>query len=192
MATTAAKDWISKKPKGTQEVKVPSGNICLVRVIDPEQMLMQGLIPNALLADVMKAAKEQAGVTSDVEGFTDEHAAVLMDKIINDPSELDQMMQMVNAICVNTVVEPTVLTVPLWSHQDVLDHRCTEEMQGKEIAVHIRPEVDGLWVDQVDMEDRMFLFQFAVGGGEEIAPFREGVAAVMAALPNGGAVQLEA
>ena len=184
---TSAKDWTGKKTSGQKELTLPSGNVCLVGTIDPQDMLTQGLIPNNLLSSVMTAAQEAAGVKPG-EVFDDSKANELMAKIIEDPAELAQMMGMVNAIVVNTVIEPAVKAVPKWSHADLLASRCTEEVVGMEMPLLAREEGDWLWVDQVVTSDRMFIFQYAVGGSEDLAPFREELGAVMAPLGDGGEV----
>lgn len=75
-----------------------------------------------------------------------------LDEMKGDPEKLVQILQLVDNILVYCVVEPPVSTVP-------------------EGGVTRDPEQ--LYADEVDMEDKMFIFQFAVGGTKDLETFRE-------------------
>lgn len=62
---------------------------------------------------------------------------------------------------------------------------------GKEIEEEYR-DPEALYIDEVEMDDKMFIFGWAVGGTADLERFREESAAVLADVPVGEAVGSEA
>lgn len=133
---TEAKTWKSNK-QGI-EVTVPSGNVCLARRVGMEVFLQQGMIPNTLLP-IVRAAMS-SGEAPDVS----------MESM--DDGMLQDIISLVNAVCVYIVQEPVLRQVP---------------PEGE-----LRDD-DVLYVDEVDLDDKMFLFNWAVGGTADAERFRE-------------------
>ena len=71
-----------------------------------------------------------------------------------DPKMLDEMMDLMDAVTIYCVLEPKVSPTPA---------------EGA-----IRDE-ETLYVDEVDFNDKLFIFQFAVGGTSDLEKFREGL-----------------
>lgn len=84
-------------------------------------------------------------------------------KLMEDMS-MEKMLEVMDAIddiVCYMVVEPKVHPIP---HEGVARD----------------PEI--LYVDEVDYEDKMFIFQYAVGGTRDVDKFREGLASTMESL----------
>jgi hypothetical protein len=143
---TTATAWKSGK---TYELEVPSGNVCLVKKPDGlKAFLASGTIPNSLMPLVQEALDNDAK-----DGQID------MKAILTDPEKINDLIAMVDSITVNVVVEPKVHPVPVRSDSGPipLDER-DEEL---------------LYVDEVDLEDKMFILNWAMGGVNDLAQFRE-------------------
>lgn len=88
-----------------------------------------------------------------------------------NPELLNEMMDLMDAVTVYCVIEPKVEPAP--ASEDQRDE-------------------DTLYVDEVDFNDKMFIFQFAVGGTSDLAKFREELGEHMEAVSAGEDVELQA
>lgn len=159
---TDAKSWKKKEEKKGYELPLPSGNVCLVTRPGPEVFLKQGGVPNGLLGIVLPLLEEaqEKGKQGDGAPLPDEAMVELQKAITADPAKLADMFEMVDNITVQCVLEPLVSPAP-----------------PKGTARD--PEL--LYVDEVDFEDKIFIFQFAVGGTADLEQFRSGTQALVAA-----------
>lgn len=88
-----------------------------------------------------------------------------VDKLdLNDQKTLQDMMNFMDEIVVSCVEEPRVYATP---------------PEGSP------REEDRLYVDEVDFEDKSFIFQFALGGTRDLEAFRAESAAYVADVQNG-------
>jgi len=88
-----------------------------------------------------------------------------------NPELLNEMMDLMDAVTVYCVIEPKVAPEP---------------------AEGVVRDEDTLYVDEVDFNDKMFIFQYAVGGTSDLAKFREELSEHMEAVPTGEDVELPA
>lgn len=139
---TSAKAWKKKTAKNI-ELEVPSGEVALVRRMPITELLTEGVFPDSMRAIVQEAI-------SSGEKKTPEES-VNMDAILNDPNKLTEMFEAFDRILVRVCVEPKVSMPPE-----------NEEDRDDEV----------LYADEVDLEDKMFIFQFVVGGTKDLAEFR--------------------
>lgn len=169
MGVTDAKQWKKGKKEQEFELTVPSGNVCLVRRPGPELFVEQGMIPNSLMALVMPMLDDAkaAGAKGDSKPLEDKDLVDLQKQMMSDPAKLADMFTMIDSITVYCVLAPNVLPAP-----------DSGEPRDDEL----------LYVDEVDFEDKMFIFQFAVGGTANLAKFRDGTAALVAARQAGDEV----
>lgn len=172
---TKASDW--KKSGGTvggtYELKVPSGHTCLVKRPGPEMFAQQGLMPNSLLEIVMPLIEraQEEGKTGDSTPMPDASMAELQKQILNDPVKIADMITSVDNITVFCVLQPKVW--PVSKRDEVLaDPDIAEDVKEATLAEY-------LFVDEVDFADKMFIFQYAVGGSANLERFREGTEALV-------------
>lgn len=163
---TTAKGWKKSSDVATRNVplEVPSGNTCLVRPVGMQAFIAEGLIPNSLMGIVTTAL--EAGEKGEE---VDEDAVVeqFIDDIKADPDRVMDMIRMADACTVYCVIEPKVAPAP-GAGQD--------------------RDPDVLYVDEVDLDDKMFIMNFAVGGTRDLEPFREKVARGVESVSPGEAV----
>jgi len=145
---TSASVW-KKKAVGGTLITVPSGNTALVRAPGMQTFLEQGVIPNALMPLIRDAMqKGSAPEESD------------MSEMISDPEKLKELIEMANAITVYCCIDPKVVGAP-------------HDAEGNLIPIgDARRDEDILYVDEVEFNDRMYIFNFAVGGPADIEKFR--------------------
>lgn len=147
---TSTKEW--KKSSGAEAapITVPSGNVALVRNPGMKLFLKEGMIPNSLLTIVQTSIDANQGKTM---------ANVQQDLKANaTPEQMQDILKLMDAVTIYCVVEPKVAPVPLVGEE--------------------RDE-DILYVDEVDLEDKMFIMQYAVGGTKDLERFRVELASVV-------------
>lgn len=163
---TSASAWKKQDKDEPVPLEVPSGNTCLVRPVGMQAFVSEGLIPNSLLGIVTSALEAgERGETVDEDAVVDQ----LISDIRSDPAKLVDMIKMADSCTLYCVLQPKVLPVPGEGEQRYADK---------------------LYVDEVDLDDKLFIMNFAVGGSRDLEPFREAVdkgVGTVAAEPGMGA-----
>jgi len=159
-APTPAQAWKKKSSEGIL-VRVPSGNIAKIRTPGIEVFVTQGVIPNGLMPIIMGAMK-RGGPPKD-----DDLVSMLENK-----ETLQQIIDLSSAVTVYCCIDPVVLPVPMMM------------VDGKQVPDPDGRDPDALYVDDVDFDDRMYIFGVAVGGTSNLERFREQQAALMESLPD--------
>lgn len=144
---SSAKDF---KAKSRHTITLPSGSEMVVRRVGVEQFLASGKVPNALMP-MMTAM------------FSGKGAEAIDSKELN-PEMVADMLAMFDLVLVAMAVDPPVSHVP---SPDENGERWMS-VQAPDTPGRIRvPWVRSdeiLYTDEVDNNDKQFLFQFAVGG----------------------------
>jgi hypothetical protein len=154
-----------KKRKKGAPLLLPSGLVMVCKRVGLESFLAQGDVPNPLIPIVEQAlAKGQSADVNAIIGNTEGGVDVGM---------IREMLTMVNTVVVSVSIEPKVHEVPEDDEEDRDD--------------------DLLYVDEIDEEDKMFLFQWTIGGTDDVAQFRreaeEGLVALAEGASSGSAAQ---
>ena len=146
---TTAKGW--KRNKG-EELELPSGNVALVKRPGPQTLLSKGILPDTLMPIVQQAIRSGKGLKTE-------------DLDLKDPQTLLEMLDAMDRLLVEVVVEPKVAY-----HKELVDEEWVEIPEGERDA-------ETIYTDEVDEEDEMFVFQYAVGGTRDLERFRSEQAA---------------
>jgi len=147
---TPASTWKKKATEGTL-IRVPSGNTALIRTPGIEIFLTEGIIPNPLMP-LVKSFMSAAGsptAKEDLEGLA------------NDPEKINQMMALADVIVIYCCLDPVV-------------HEKPYDENGVLIPIgNPRRDPDALYVDEVDVNDKLFVMNYAIGGSEFGEKFRD-------------------
>ena len=148
--------WGSQSPY--TDLKFPSGQLALVRVPGLQGLLKEGILHNL----------------DTLTPFIEEHAAAAngrkpkkgpsVAEIMANPETVNQLMHVLDRITTSCVVQPEIRMTP---------NDPTTRVQG------------AVYADQVELDDKLFLFQFVVGGTRDLESFREQTRAVMGGLHSG-------
>lgn len=146
---TSASEWKKSSTVGTL-VAVPSGKTVRVRTPGMQVFLSQGVIPNGLLPLIQEAMK---GAELKEESVAED--------LMGDPEKLREILDLADAVSLFCFIEPKLHKVPL-------------DDEGNPTAID-SPDRDPnlLYVDEVDLNDKLFVFQFAVGGTASLENFRQ-------------------
>lgn len=151
------------------ELKLPSinpetgeNNVCLAR-----RLGATGLIKLRILDSLDSLTSlVQAGI-----GEMDGKATPDGVKALAENAEkLEDAIAMIDKIVMASVVEPRVLPVPTVDERDP----------------------DELYIDDVDLDDKMFIMNWCVGGSSDLHDFRTATAGLMGAVADGQDVPVEA
>lgn len=155
---TTASQW--KNQVKAHPVQVPSGNTCLMRKVGLQVFVSQGMIPNSLMPIVQAAiTKGQPPSQKDLEKLPSE-------TLMND------MIDLIDKVTLFCVMEPRVHSVPIDDNRQIIP------------IGDPRRHSDVLYVDEVDLEDKMFIFNVAVGGTTDLERFRQESSAHVEAVPG--------
>lgn len=183
---TSAKQWKGKRLSGNMELTLPSGNTCLVQRLQPEAFLTSGMIPDALSGIVNQAIRSKKGLPPDAQK-----------QIMADPKKLRQSLQMTDEIVCYVVVEPKLEMPPRCAFEMSGSRECGEYMDTDDnrhsndqhpdwhAFMEGDRDEDTLYADEVSLEDKQFIFQFAMGGTADVERFRQELRSNVAGLPNG-------
>lgn len=163
-----------KKLKKGQLVTLPSGLSVTARRVPLSTFVRQGDVPNPLLPIVDEALNRGKAV----------EASSLMGEDGVDMDTVNSMLEMVDAVVIEALITPKVHPVPTededgdpfvigenWATQAELD-----------AAIDEARDDDLLYIDEVDDEDKMFIFQWVLGGTGDVERFRAEAEADVASL----------
>lgn len=148
-----------KNKAATIELRVPSGQLCLVRTVGIPGLIEAGILDQVdsltSIVDAKFIKHDDAGVPSiDIPGVSDSAGAI------------KNIMEIMAATVCLAVVEPKVYEVPMvLSDPDNPDSTLVEGER----------EEGKVYVDTVDEEDQVFIFQAVAGGTQDLEQFRQRV-----------------
>lgn len=180
---TSAKDWKKQPRTGNDELTLPSGNTCRAQFLQPEAFLTSGLIPDSLSDIIAKAIRTKKGLPPQ-----------FMDDITSDPEKIKDALKMVDRVLCYVVLEPHV-EMPSACGVKVQGETCGKyfnetdahrDSRHPDFHTYLEDarEEDILYADAVDLDDRMFIFQWAVGGTSDAESFREELNANVGGVPT--------
>jgi hypothetical protein len=148
-------------------------NVCLVRRIG-----VQGLIKMNVLDSFDTLTNLVSGKIAEITSG-DMNAGNL--KTIAEASpELKQVLVLLDRITLATVVEPKVYPVPEGESESEIVNA-----EGRPVGVLVTGRnPDRLYVDDVDLEDKLFIMQFVVGGSADLSEFRGATSAVVGGVED--------
>lgn len=148
---SSPQDW--KRKTGTaaaSNVELPSGVVVKVKRISIPTLLSKGVFPDSLSSIITeKLDGDKKGQTTDND--------LDVSQLLGDQSKITDLFNSIDEIVLMTVVEPTVLS--------------DKDEDGDEIPEEDRDE-DAIYVSDIDLNDKIFLFQYSVGGSNQLEPFR--------------------
>lgn len=177
-----AKKYTLGKAKETMDLLLPSGNVCLV--IRPG---VQGLIKHGILdsLDTLTGIVQQDLIDANDPKAQLKAAQALASK----PDDLLAAMDLMDKVLEYVVKEPR----PVRPIRRDATGKPLLTPEGKEIPLAEEEREDEVtYTDEVDLDDKLFIFQFVVGGTRDIESFRAQRQAVLGGVPTGQDVPLSA
>lgn len=154
--------WASATPENAEEeLTLPSGQTCRAR-----RMSIEGVIQAGLIDQLDSLTGVVDGYTRQVKGGKGipDGTPVIDDALLKDTAALTAIIGMVDDLVPHIVVSPKV--VPHWS----------ERVVGKTKVRKLIPVTDRepgvVYTDMIGLDDKMHLFDWALGGLEAFSSFR--------------------
>lgn len=142
--------WGSNGTGVIEDLTVPSGQLCLVRRPGVEGLIKEGILKDFDTLTSLVQVEHIDRVEKGKRPSADE--AELGKQIFADPDKFMQMIHVVDRVVTAVVMQPVI------------------EMTPNDVT---RREKGVVYADMIELEDKMFIFQYAVGGTRDIERFRE-------------------
>lgn len=166
MEVTSMEAWLSPAEEEGVKLLLPSGKVCLARNPGMDLFIEQGMVPNRLLPLVQEAIREGRGLPPKQ-----------VEEISEDLDGIADVVLFANRVLCHCVLEPEVEMPPVWTDEDRHNGLCHDRQVG---APAKRKRQKGvLYADMVDLDDRLFILQWCVGGTKDLERFRQEQAAVV-------------
>lgn len=154
-----------KKSRNRVELELPTGAVIIAKGITSMRTFLQsGVIPNGLMQIIQESIDK--GKEPDLDTMlqpTGEDGKV-------DPGAIDDMLALIDNATVECWILPPTALPP------------EKDEEGNELTER-SDEV--LYTDEIDDQDKLFVFQWAIGGSDDLETFREEQAAGMGRLRSG-------
>lgn len=180
LTPTAPSAWKGKIRAEGVDLLLPSENVARVKQISPVDFLEGGMIPDPLSKIIREAISTKQGMPPSK-----------MKKIAEDPKMLPSALLLFDRMLCHAVIEPEIQMPPACDVKTRGTGVCGEYANHE---VHKGPEAhryhEGprdesvLYADQVDMDDKTFIFNWCLGGVTKLDKFREEHAATMESLSD--------
>lgn len=156
---------------GSEDVTCPSGQVALVK-----RPGVQGLVEAGVLHDIdsLTGLVDQKHIKR-VKG-TGEQIDVA--KLMKDPESLGRVMKVIDLVTVYCVVKPKLALA--W--KDVEGQQVP--LDNEERAKLVEEQSIQAFSDQVELDDKMFLFNYAVGGTRSLERFRDAAEDALAGVDS--------
>lgn len=188
LTPTPASAWKGKVEVEGTDLPLPSGNVARIRQIAPTAFISSGLIPDPLSHIVRQAINTKKGLNPNQ-----------MKKIAEDPDKLVAALELFDRVLAFVAVEPQISMPPTCIHnlgEDGAEPCGT--YHNAEDKRHTDPDVKNyhqyregprdpevLYADQVDWNDKVFIFQWCLGGTRDLEKFRSELDASMGTVSDG-------
>lgn len=156
--------WMSGGVGGMEDLTVPSGQLCLVRRPGLQGLMKAGILHNVDSLTQIVSEKHLKRVGGKPTEELD------MSSLMADPKALDEVMHVMDRVVCHCVVKPEVHMTP----NDVTRRK------------------DGIvYADMIDLVDKIFIFNYVVGGTRDLESFRGGLDQLVGSLEAGEGVRDE-
>lgn len=168
----AATAWSTEQ---FSDLTCPSGQLCQVRRPGAEGLMRLGLLDQT---KGLTALVDQKHLKR-VKGQSEINTTALARDLVKDPAEALKIMGTIDKIVKYVVVQPE-LQLPFKTSPD-----------GQDVPLLDNERVQGtIYTDMIEMEDRLFIFHYAVGGSSDLERFRSEFGESLTGLQNGGNISL--
>lgn len=180
---TPAGQWQSKISAEGKALLLPSGNTALVRAISPQAFLASGIIPNPLMTIIRKAINEAEGLPPKK-----------LEQMMHDDKMLVSSLELFDRMLCYVLIEPAAKMPPPCRVCGEYANTPQHDMDNAEYHRYNEAarDPDILYADIVDMDDKVFIAQWCLGGTADLEQFRQESEASVAGLSGRQDLQVPA
>lgn len=181
---TPVTQWKGRIEVEGSDLQLPSENVARVKQISPQAFITSGLLPDPLSNIVRKAINSKQGLKP-----------ADMKKVSDDPEMLGAALELFDRVLAFVMVEPRVSMPPTCEcgvYYNV-DARHKDQSLPNYHEYNEQPrDPQVLYADQVAMDDKVFIFNWCLGGTRDLEKFRSEQQAVVESVSDGEDVQVPA
>lgn len=148
--------WISGGVGGMEDLTVPSGQLCLVRRPGMEGLMKAGVLRN--VDSLSQIVNEKHLMRVKGKGKAPATEEINISSLLGDDTALEEVTNVIDKVVAHCVVKPEI-------------HRAPNDVTLRQKGV--------VYTDMVDLVDKMFIFNFVVGGTRDLESFRNGLDAAV-------------
>lgn len=174
---TPASAWKGKVAVEGTDLMLPSDNVARVRQISPQAFITSGLIPDPLTSIVRQAIHTKQGLPPSK-----------LEAMVTDPDKLRSTMEMFDRVLCYVVIEPHCEMPPVCVDCGEYNTDDSHGLDTHEYQEGPRDD-DILYADTVDFNDKVFIFQWCLGGTRDLEAFRKQQRASLESVSNGKGVR---
>ena len=182
LVPTSAEAWAGKIVVEGTDVLLPSGNVARIKQISPQAFLSSGLIPDPLTTIIQKAINTKQGLPPKA-----------VKELTDDPVKLNAAMELFDRVTVHVVIAPSLQMPPTCSTCGAyynVDNRHKDATSDKYHRYEESPRTPGvLYIDQVQLDDKMYIFNWCLGSVRDLTDFREQLSSGVESVSNSQDVQ---
>jgi hypothetical protein len=160
------------------DLEVPSGQLCQVRRPGVEGLMRENVLPRIdRLTDLVD--KKHVRRVREGKQISD---SIDLASLAADQDQLLELLSIADRVVEAIVVQPLILRpVVRGEHGELM-----LDADGKEIMLQPADRQPGVvYTDYIDANDRMFIFNYAVGGSADLERFRQQSAKLIGSLGTG-------
>lgn len=179
---TAASSWKGKASGAGLEtdLELPSGNVCRVKRVDMPTLLASGAFPDSLMSIVSEKVDTATGKSDKPKKLKKSE----VEAVTQDPKKMVELFQSIDRLIPIVVAQPAVQNHNLIEKDAAGEQKVVRPLNEEERqALLDEYEGDLLFTDEVELEDKMFIFQFVIGGRRELETFRAELESSMGDVP---------
>lgn len=166
LTPTPAESWVGAVPVAGTDLRLPSGNVARVRRVSPQAFVNGGFIPDPLTNIVTKAIQSKKGLPPEK-----------VQEMAGDRESIQASLEMFDRVLSYVCVMPHVQMPPRCRECDKyynVDDRHKDNTRDDFHVYQESPrEPSVLYTDMVDLKDKIFIFQWAIGGTRDLETFRQ-------------------
>jgi hypothetical protein len=153
----------------SQDLVVPSGATCRARRAALEDMMAMGVLPQLDRLTALVDQKHIKRVNKGSAAITPEDEQLDVASLTKDPKSLMAVVTMADRIIEYSVLEPKLVRPVKRDDQG----QPVTDAQGNDVPLPDEDRVPGtVYTDTVQMDDKMFLFNWTIGGSSDLDRFR--------------------
>jgi hypothetical protein len=173
--TTGKYGFGQASANGLHDLKLPSGGLCQAKRPGVNGMIEAGILDNFdQLTALVQTEHIGPNTPSARTKVTPAQAQALGQSFMADKEKLQAAISMMDKLVAYVVVQP-----PVW-----IDYKLTEDETDEAFAARqAEAEDEGrVGASIVDLDDKTFIMNWALGGSSDLAAFRQGTKELMAGV----------
>lgn len=168
-------------------LELPSGLHATVHRPGMEKFLQAGFLPDSLAEEIQRQIKLAQGTASTKIKQEEKKILESLDSV-----EIEELLDAMNRITEMCVLDPKVQWHKRFAVDEDGEPLYEDEAHTRQVTEIIPDEDrDGeiVYTDEIDQDDKNFIFQYAVGGSSDLTRFRQQSESFMDAVAASGSVE---